>query len=168
MIITKPTVHLLHSFEDCQKKLADGRLQAYQCPAKKWTIGWGNTFYEDGSKVKEGDIITQERADKLFVFILNQFADMLKKKLANTVLKPNQFGAVLSFLYNVGPGVKGVKAGLFILKDGSPSTLWRLLNHNPNDPLIDKEFVKWISAGSSFEKGLLRRRNAEVKLYNTI
>lgn len=29
------------------------KLKAYLCPAGKWTIGYGSTLYEDGSKVKK-------------------------------------------------------------------------------------------------------------------
>lgn len=32
---------------------------------KVWTIGYGSTFYEDGSPVKEGDKITKKRAEEL-------------------------------------------------------------------------------------------------------
>ena len=42
---------LIKRFEGC-------RLKAYRCPSNVWTIGYGNTFYEDGTKVKDGDVIT--------------------------------------------------------------------------------------------------------------
>ena len=158
MKINKKTIDLLHEFESC-------RLEAYLCPAKIPTIGWGNTYYEDGSKVKLGNKITQERADSLFIVILNEKADLLRKKLGSRILTENQFGALLSFLYNVGPGLQSVKDGLFVLKNGKPSTLWRLVQHNPDDPLIANQFRLWINKGSSFEKGLKRRREAEIELY---
>lgn len=169
MIINQKTISLLHAFESCE-------LRAYLCPAALknkaegkpifWTIGWGNTYYEDGSKVQKGDVITQQRADQLFENVLNQTANLLRSRLGSTVLTPNQFGAVLSFLYNVGPGNKN-KSGLFRLSGATdnPSTLWRFILHNPNDLLIAKQFKAWISPGSGFENGLLRRRNAEVELY---
>ena len=49
------------------------KLKAYKCPADKWTIGFGNTFYEDGDKVKEGDTITKEEAYHLFYLISTKF-----------------------------------------------------------------------------------------------
>ena len=56
------------------------KLTAYLCPAKVWTIGYGNTFYENGTKVKQGDKITKERADQLFINITNKkFAEPLLK-----------------------------------------------------------------------------------------
>ena len=67
MQINKEGIDLIKKFEGC-------RLKAYKCPAGIWTIGYGNTFYEDGMKVKEGDVITQERAESLAAFVITQFA----------------------------------------------------------------------------------------------
>ena len=41
---------LIREFEGC-------KLVAYKCPAGVWTIGYGSTFYADGTPVKEGDKI---------------------------------------------------------------------------------------------------------------
>lgn len=43
-------------------------------------------------------------------------------------LKPHEKAALLSFVFNVGHGAKGVKDGLCELKSGRPSTLARLAN----------------------------------------
>jgi len=149
-------IKLLHDFESC-------KLKAYKCPAKKWTIGWGNTFYEDGSPVREGDVITQARADKLFEIILSGFENMASKAIVSK-LNSNQFSAFVSALYNIGHGGK-TKSGLIKLTNGNPSTLLRKINENPSDPTIRDEFMKWVSAGTSFTNGLIRRRKAEADLY---
>jgi len=149
-------IKLLHDFESC-------RLKAYLCPAKKWTIGWGNTFYEDGSPVREGDVITQTRADKLFEIILSGFENMASKAIVSKV-NSNQFSAFVTALYNIGHGGK-TKSGLIKLTNGNPSTLLRKINENPSDPTIKDEFMKWVSAGTSFTNGLIRRRKAEADLY---
>lgn len=50
------------------------RLKPYLCSASVPTIGYGNTFYEDGTKVKLTDKpITNERAIELLHFILINF-----------------------------------------------------------------------------------------------
>jgi lysozyme len=149
-------IKLLHEFEGC-------KLKAYKCPAGVWTVGWGNTFFEDGRPVKEGDIITQERADSLFLFILAKFEAQARDAIKSKV-NDNQFSAFVSALYNIGAGSKS-KSGVIRLKDGNPSTLLRKINTNPNDPTIKDEFMKWISKGTPAEKGLTRRREAETKLY---
>jgi len=149
-------IKILHEFETC-------RLRAYKCPAGVWTIGWGNTFYEDGRPVKEGDVITQERADSLFKIILAQFEDMARKAITSNV-NENQFSAFVSALYNIGHG-SPKKSGLIRLKNGQPSTLLKMININPSTPGIRDQFMAWVSPGSSFQKGLERRRKKEADLY---
>ena len=145
MKTNKEGIKILHEFEDC-------KLKAYLCPAKVWTIGWGNTFYADGSKVKEGDKMTQIQADRLFEVILAKFESGVRNAIKVT-LTDNQFSALVSFAYNVG------------LANFRGSTLLRKLNINPNDPSIGSEFLRWVNKGSAFEKGLTRRRKAESDLY---
>jgi lysozyme len=147
MNINPATKALIRRFEGC-------RLKAYHCSAKVATIGWGSTFYEDGSKVQMGDTITQERADRLFVILLDQFAAQVRP-LIKQPLNDNQFGALLSFAYNAGVGAL------------QRSTLLKLVNANPNNPLIRQEFNKWNKAGGKVLLGLTRRRTAEADLYFT-
>lgn len=149
-------IKILHEFESC-------RLRAYLCPAGVWTIGWGNTFYEDGKPVREGDAITQARADSLFLFVLARFEDQVRRAITSAV-NDNQFSAFVSALYNIGAG-SSHKSGLIRLKNGQPSTLLRKINANPNDPTIRDEFMKWVSPGTAFTAGLTRRRAAEANLY---
>lgn len=145
MRITEDGIKLLHHFEGC-------KLEAYLCPAKVWTIGWGNTFYEDGSKVKEGDKITQERADELFLHILNDFAKQVRQSIQQPI-NDNRFSALVSFSYNVGVG------------NLRRSTLLKKVNINPDDQSIRDEFMKWNKAGGVVLNGLTRRRKAEADLY---
>jgi lysozyme len=118
------------------------------------TIGWGNTSYEQGTPVRMGDKITQDRANSLFLFVANKFADEIKK-LIKTNLSENQFSALVCFAYNVGT------ASL------AKSTLLKKVNVNPNDPSISNEFLRWNKAGGKVLLGLTRRRTAESKLYFT-
>ena len=138
---------LIKLFEGC-------KLVAYKCSAAKDTIGYGNTFYEDGTPVKPGDKITQQRANELFEIIAKDFADRVKP-LVRSIVTPNQFAALTSFAYNAGIG--NLKS----------STLLKKVNANPNDPTIDLEFKKWDKAGGKVLAGLTKRRAAESKLYFT-
>jgi len=156
MKVNKEGITLIHEFEDFEA-------EAYLCPAGVPTIGWGNTTYADGTSVKLGDKITLVQGNRLFEIVLAKFEAMARKAITSSVTE-NQFSAFVSALYNIGHG-NSRKSGLIKLKDGSPSTLLTLINNDPNDKLIGAEFRKWISKGSSFEKGLLRRRTAEVVLY---
>ena len=138
---------LIKLFEGC-------KLVAYKCSAAKDTIGYGNTFYEDGTPVKPGDKITQQRANELFEIIAKDFADRVKPLVKSTVT-PNQFAALTSFAYNAGIG--NLKS----------STLLKKVNANPNDPSIALEFAKWDKAGGKVLAGLTKRRASESKLYFT-
>jgi lysozyme len=117
-----------------------------------WTIGFGNTFYENGDKVKEGDVITQQRADELAKFIIDQFA----VSITPFILKPlndNQFSACVSLAYNIGTG--GFKR----------SSVFKKLNINPQDPTIADSFKLWNKGGGKVLNGLVTRREAEIQLY---
>lgn len=145
--MNKAGIDLVKSFEGL-------RLTAYKCSAGKDTVGFGSTFYEDGSKVKPGDKITVDRAVKLLEFILDKFEDSVQK-LVTPELNENQLAALVSFAYNCGVG--NLKS----------STLLKKVNADPNDPTIADEFKKWTKAGGKVLTGLVKRRNAESILYFT-
>lgn len=137
---------------DIIKKHEGLRLNAYLCPAGVWTIGYGNTMYEDGTRVKKGDKITKERAEQLFTHIVGTFA-MQVLELIKVPLSDNQQSALVSFAYNVGvPAFR-------------KSTLLKRVNENPNNPLIESEFNKWVKGGGVILPGLVKRRKEESKLY---
>jgi lysozyme len=145
MKLNKAGSDLIKEFEGC-------KLKAYQCSAKKWTIGYGNTFFEDGTPVVAGNAITQQKAEQLFEIIANDFSAKVAK-LVPSHITPNQFGALTSFAYN---------CGVVTLQK---STLLKKVNANHNDPSIRAEFMKWNKAGGNVLAGLTRRREAEANLY---
>lgn len=136
------------------KKFEGLKLKAYLCPAGLSTIGYGNTRYEDGSTVKLGEQISIDRADKLLMHTVSQFEKQVDT-LVTVPLNANQLGALTSFAFNVGIG------------NFHRSTLRRLVNANPSNPLIRTEFAKWNKAGGKVLNGLTRRRTAEADLYFT-
>lgn len=119
------------------------------------TIGYGFTYYPFGGRVKMTDkAITLKEAEG----ILKQLLDSFKTHVDNEVtseLNQNQFDALVSFCYNVG------KTAF------SESTLLKKVNNDPNDPTISDEFKKWKYSGGKVIKGLIKRRNQEIYLYNT-
>lgn len=153
MTISNKGIELIKSFEKC-------KLKAYQVKGDRPTIGWGNTFYENGNPVKLGDVITQDRANRLFLNTLAMYEKGVNQLVYSNV-NQNQFDALVSFAYNVGLDIdEDTKAeGL------GDSTLLKKINNNPDDQSIRNEFMKWISKGTIFEKGLTKRRKAEADLY---
>jgi lysozyme len=125
----------------------------YLCPAKLATIGYGNTFYKDGSKVTMVDkSITKAEAFDMFKGIADNFA----KKVSKCVTQPltqNSFNSLVSFAYNVG------------VANFMRSTLLKKVNANHNDPAIRTEFLKWDKVGTKKLAGLTKRRIYEADNY---
>ena len=136
-------------------------LKAYLCPAGYWTIGWGSRFYEDGSPVKEGDIITKDRAELLFKNTIKYFHDEIVNKLLKVKVNEDQLSALVSFAFNVGLDIDED----FIAEGLGDSTLLKKVNNNPNDPSIEKEFLKWTKSRGKVMRGLVLRRQEEANLY---
>ncbi len=129
------------------------RSAPYLCPAGVPTIGYGNTFYPDGRRVTMQDTpITKEEPMELLKIIVAQFEAHVNK-LVTTQLGQNQFDALVSFTYNLGP----VNLG--------NSTLLKKVNAWPCDPSVRDEFMKWNKAGGKVLAGLTRRRKEEADLY---
>lgn len=147
MKVNEKGIELIKKFEGC-------KLKAYKCSGGVPTIGYGATFYEDGSKVKMTDTITQQRADELLQYHVGLFSEKVKPLIKDTI-NDNQFSALVSFAYNVGVGAL------------SKSTLLKKVNINAKDASISAEFAKWIKAGGKILSGLEKRRAAESQLYFT-
>lgn len=134
------------------KRYESLRLSAYLCPAGVPTIGWGTTIYPNGSRVKIGDVISKEYAETCIQNDVKRFSNIVDAFTTDKV-NQNQFDALVSFAYNLGENS---------LKK---STLLELVNKNPNDVQIEKQFFKWVYADGIKLKGLLKRRIEEAKLY---
>ena len=128
-------------------------LVPYKCQAGISTIGYGNTFYPSGIKVKMTDkAITKETA----LWMLKQTADKFAVQVDSLIksnVNQNQFNAITSLAYNIGIG------GL------QRSSLLKKVNVNPNDPTITNSFLIWNKAGGITNNGLTKRRTKEAHLY---
>ena len=128
-------------------------MTSYLCSASVPTIGYGATYYHDGSKVKLGQTITKEQASQMLVDHLKEFEGSVTGLLNGTAVNQNHFDALVSFCYNLGAG------------NLAKSQLLRFVKLNPNDPRIAAEFAKWNRAGGNVVTGLVRRRKKEAQLY---
>ena len=116
------------------------------------TIGWGNTFYEDGTKVKLGDQISKTDALKLLEVVANRdFADKIFPSIKVKVTQ-SQFDAMVSLAYNIGTGA--------FLK----STLLKKVNAG-DFAGAGEEFLRWNKANGKEVLGLTRRREREKQLF---
>lgn len=141
------------------------RLKPYRCPAGIWTVGWGHTdpygYVEE--LAKRGGSITKHQAEELLAHDLEE-SERIVTQAVKVPLNGNQFSALVSFVFNVGPGRKGKKDGFVTLKSGRPSTMLRKLNEGDYAGAA-AEFPKWVSAQGVQLPGLVKRRAAEKRLF---
>lgn len=135
-------IDLIKSFEGC-------KLTAYKCSAGVNTIGFGNTYYKNGNKVKIGDKITQDEANKLFLDLLPKYEKTVLDAI-KVPLTQNQFDALVSFCWNCG----------------SSKTLFKMIN----EKFSEMNIVNWwcthyVLGGGKVLNGLVRRRKAESVLF---
>ena len=130
---------LIKKFEGCE-------LKAYQCSAGVWTIGYGHT-----KDVVEGMEITQEQAEQMLVDELHEYESYINKYVT-VALSQNQFDALVSWVYNLGPA--NLKA----------STMLKVLNSGEYED-VPAQMKRWNKAGGKVLEGLIRRREAEACLF---
>lgn len=128
-------------------------LKPYLCPAHIPTLGYGATYYPDGTKVKMTDKpITIEKATEMLLNMLKHYEQAVDSYCRDDI-NQSQFDALVSFAYNCGVG--NLKS----------STLLKKVNTNPSDVSIMAEFLKWNKGGGKVLAGLTKRRAAEANLY---
>jgi len=138
---------------DLIKRFEGLKIKPYLCPAGIPTIGYGNTYYPSGAKVKLTDpAINQAKADELLKFLIQSYEKDVDSFCRDDISQ-HQFDALTSFAYNCGP--RNLKS----------STLLKKVNLNPNDPTIRAEFMKWNKGAGKVLAGLTKRRQAEADLY---
>mgnify|MGYP003134789563 FL=1 len=132
-------IALIKKFEGCE-------LEAYQCSAGVWTIGYGHT-----KDIVEGMTISKEQAEEMLVDELHEYENYINKYVT-VALSQNQFDALVSWVYNLGPA--NLKA----------STLLKVLNQGKYED-VPAQIKRWNKAGGKVLEGLIRRREAEACLF---
>ena len=139
MNISKEGVDLIKKFEGCE-------LDAYKCAAGVWTIAYGRI-----KEVKEGDTCSQNEAEEWLNEELIEYESDVNHMVEVSLLQ-NQFDALVSWVYNLGPS--NLKA----------STMLKVLNLGEYKS-VPEQIKRWNKAGGKVLEGLTRRRNAEALLF---
>lgn len=139
------------------KQLEGLRTRAYLDGAGVPTIGYGNTYHPNGTKVKLGDVITQDQADSYLRAIVGNYENTVRKVIA-VPLTQNQYDALVCFVYNIG------------------STAF--INSSVDDKInagdLDAAMIAWAAHNKvrnpktgklEVSNGLNNRRAAELKLF---
>ena len=130
-------------------------LEAYQCSADVWTIGYGTTStkaggHDDGT-IYSGMTITEDEADEYLRQDLEYFSKVVGKLVTNDI-NDDQFGSLVSFAFNCGEG------------NLSSSTLLKRVNSGDWDD-VPNQFLRWNKAKGETLNGLTRRRASESRLW---
>ena len=142
MRVSQKGINLIKKFEGI-------RLRSYICPAGVLTVGYGHT----GPDVYPNQQITEEEAEKL-LWKDTESAQQTVSSFVTAKINQNEYDALVSFTFNIGPTA-------FI-----NSTLLRLLNNGADRKVVAAEFGRWVKAGSDQPvPGLVRRREEERKLF---
>jgi lysozyme len=135
-------IDLIKQFEGC-------KLTAYLCPAGVWTIGFGNTYYLDGTKVVKGQRINQNEADLLLAKLLPKYEATVNRNI-KAIINQNQYDALVSFCWNCG----------------SSETLFRLVNQKATNEVIHAWWIShYTKGGGKVLHGLVKRRKIEADLF---
>lgn len=134
------------------KRFEGLRLSPYLCPAGVATIGFGSTYYEDGTAVTLHDSpITAERAEQLLTYTVNKIYAPAVAQLCPNADTIGRIEALVDFTYNLGVGrLRG-------------STLRKCILRGDWDRVPD-ELRKWNIGNGKVLKGLTIRREAEASL----
>jgi len=144
-MINQAGLNLIKEFEGL-------RTHAYQDSVGVWTIGYGTTAAAGvGIIPKGGKVITEAQAEAYLRAAVEKFA----RHIAPLLKRPptaNQFGAMVSLAYNIGPGAFARSSVLRKFNAGDFAGAAR-------------SFALWNKAGGRVLAGLTRRRAAEASLF---
>lgn len=127
-------------------------LKPYLCPAGVPTIGYGATYYEDGTRVQLTDRpITREQAEALLLWMVRRVYLPAVRRQCPGVDNPNRLAALIDFTLNLGES--NLRA----------STLRRRVNVGDWDS-ARVEVLRWDKAGGRVLRGLTLRRKANAAL----
>ena len=139
MNISQEGISLIKKFEGCE-------LEAYKCAAGVWTIGYGHT-----KDVKEGDSILKEDAESMLMHELQEYCNDVDIAV-KVDLKQNEFDALVSWTYNLGP------------TNLNSSTMLKVLNEGKHNE-VPAQMKRWNKASGQVKQGLVRRREAEALMF---
>lgn len=137
MVVDEKGYNLIKQFEGL-------RLNAYRCPAGKWTIGYGHT-----KGVKKGMYISEEVATHFLIEDVQRVEPTINSYDGIYHWTQNEFDALASFAFNCGIG-----------------NLKKLLKYGQRTKSqIADAILLYNKANGRVLRGLVRRRKAERELF---
>ncbi|MAR57214.1 MAG: muraminidase [Rickettsiales bacterium] len=143
--ITKDGLNLIKHFEGFEPEIY---LDAAGLP----TIGYGHLIRKGEHKMFENGISESAAEALLAKDVWTAESGVLR--LISVPLTDGQFDALVSFTFNLGSGAL------------QRSTLRRKVNREEHHE-VPEQLMRWVWAGGRKLKGLMRRREAEIVLYQS-
>ena len=166
MKLSKAGEDLMHRYEGFRNK-------PYLCPAHIWTIGYGHVLYQDQInlpvlrtpekpakmirkeyplKPEDNRVWTKTEIDELFRIDVEHFERGVLRLVPGVVGRQGSFDALVSISYNFGLG------------NLQRSTIRMRANRGDWEGAAES-FMVWTKGGGKVLPGLVKRREAEVKLF---
>jgi lysozyme len=136
---------------DLIKYFEGWRARAYRDSVGVWTIGYGHTAAAGLPHPRSGMTISKEEGERILKKDLKSYEKAVSDALKVRVTQ-NQFDALVSFCYNVGPG------------NLRKSSVLRYVNAGMIQQ-VPSRLMLWNKAGGRILLGLTRRRAAEGELF---
>lgn len=147
MKISEKGLKMIEAFEGCL-------LKASNTLDNVWTIGYGQTGYYYGKKIRKGMTTTKAAAHAwLRDHSISVYENAVNQRV-KVHLNQNQFDALVSFTYNIGIGAFG------------KSTVLKRLNAGDYAGAAEA-FGMWVHCNGKTLPGLVRRRKEERELFLT-
>jgi lysozyme len=129
------------------------RAKPYLCPAGVATLGFGSTFYANGTRVTLQDLPMDEpTATALLMHELERtYLPGVLRNCPGLITDVRKCNAIVDFVYNLGIGRL------------QTSTLKRKINANDWEG-AKEQLMLWTKGGGKVLPGLLKRRTAECAL----
>ncbi|KAJ2998176.1 hypothetical protein NUW58_g411 [Xylaria curta] len=149
--VNQATIDLIAEFEGFSADV-------YNDPTGNPTIGYGHLCQQSGcSEIPYSIPLSEADGKRLLADDVIPPQNCITQQTAEPVtLNANQYGALVSWAFNVGCG-----------NSGSSSLITRLNNGEDPQTVIAEELPRWNQSGGQVLPGLVRRRAAEVGLAGT-
>ena len=137
------------------KQFEGFRSKPYLCPAGIATIGYGSTYYGNGTKVSLSDapISEPEASNLLLNELRHTYLPGVLRNCPILATDEKKCNAIVDFCYNLGVGRL------------QTSTLKRKINAQDWEG-AKEQLMLWTKGGGRVLPGLLKRRTAECLLMN--
>jgi len=137
------------------KRFEGFRSKPYLCPANVATIGYGSTYYANGTKVTLNDpLMSQEEAHLLLMVELEHtYLPGVLRNCPILATDEKKCNAIVDFVYNLGIG----RLQTSTLKRKINALEWKQ---------AQEQLMLWNKGGGKVLPGLTKRRVAECALLN--